>query len=149
MAVVMQQQLQHGTPVATWQAVKWHQQRLSCSSNCQLEERSVFLQQLKVTKGGVRLQCSAAASVTAWWCCADEVSEGESKIDIELWDYKFRNHCLVSYVFFGCLFCVGASHTLLWCVTYHAWCVTCPVWTGALVTQTVQQSILCGCYTSR
>lgn len=25
---------------------------------------------------------------------ADEIDEGTAKIDIELWDYKFRNHCL-------------------------------------------------------
>ena len=25
----------------------------------------------------------------------DEINEGRGKIDIELWDYKFRNHCLV------------------------------------------------------
>ena len=27
---------------------------------------------------------------------ADEINEGGGKLDIQLWDYKFRNHCLVS-----------------------------------------------------
>ena len=37
---------------------------------------------------------------------ADEINEAGGKLDIQLWDYKFRNHCLVSAALCRCHMCI-------------------------------------------
>jgi len=47
---------------------------------------------------------------------ADEINEGGGKLDIELWDYKFRNHCLVSTALCHCHLCKESCAWDFWVV---------------------------------
>ena len=38
-----------------------------------------------------------------WRETADEVDSSEDQVEVELWDYKLRNHCLVSLLSCSCL----------------------------------------------
>lgn len=53
---------------------------------------------------------------------ADEIDNGDAKVEIELWDYKLRNHCLVKSYLLSCLACHQGS---VLCTLVAAACICC------------------------